>query len=563
MYFMNTIRKLFIIALVILALGYVSPVHAEEIRSFVASYTIQKEGTVQAEERIQYDFGSAERHGIYRYIPKITENSEGKKYEMSVSDIRVTDELGSPYAFVTTSSGDQINIKIGDANKTVSGVHTYNIQYLLSGAITYFSDHDELYWNVTGNGWAVPIGSASATVSFPQAIPQSDIKMICYTGSAGSTGQNCTSGYLDGKAAMTASGLDEREGLTIAVSFPMGIVDILESTLVVERIPTLWEKILAAAIVIGITLAVLLWYIVLPIIIIIRWLRVGRDPKPTIGVASAWFEAPKTKLDRLLTPGETGTLLDETADMEDVTGTIVDLARRGYMKIVEKKKDDFTFIKEKEAGSDLQPFEKTFFDGIFSGGEEVRVKSKDLSGTVSKVKSDLYTAVVREKFFDKNPNTTRTIYYVIAGIAFFTGSIFLAIVAFFFGRAMPRKTLLGADAAAVAKSLKNFLTSQERWLAGIARDQLMFEKLLPYAVAFGVEKLWAKRFADIAMKDPEWFQGYGRHTFTSIYLANALASTHSSFSRAATPVSSTTGHSSGFSGGFSGGGGGGGGGGSW
>jgi uncharacterized membrane protein len=559
----NILRKIFLFFVTLFCLSFPSSVFAEEITGFSATYSIQKQGTVLVEERIQYDFGTAIRHGIYRNIPCITTNTEGKKFRMVVDNVRVLDENGKPYTSQITDSAEELSIKIGDADTTISGVHIYRILYTLSGALTYFSDHDELYWNVTGNGWVVPIGSVSATVSFPQAIPQSDIKMICYTGSVGSTGQNCTSGYLDGKAAITTSGLDEREGLTIAVSFPTGIVDVLEPTPVVERVPTLLEKILAVAIVVGVTLAVLLWYIVLPIIIIIRWIRVGRDPRPTIGVASAWFEAPKTKFDRLLTPGETGTLLDETADMEDVTATIVDLARRGYMKIVEKKKDDFTFIKEKEAGSDLQPFEKTLFDGIFSGGEEVRVKDKDLSGTVSKVKSDLYAAVVREKFFDKNPNTTRTIYYVIAGIAFFTGSIFLAIVAFFFGRAMPRKTLLGADAAAVAKSLKNFLISQERWLAGIARDQLMFEKLLPYAVAFGVEKFWAKRFADITMKDPEWFQGYGRHTFTSIYLANALASTHSSFSRAATPVSSTTGHSSGFSGGFSGGGGGGGGGGSW
>ena len=180
------------------------------------------------------------------------------------------------------------------------------------------------------------------------------------------------------------------------------------------------------------------------------------------------------------------------------------------------------------------------------------------------MKNQLYTAVVTEKFFDKNPQSTRTKYYVIAVFALVTMNVWLAVIAFIFGRVMPRKTLLGAQTAAVARSLKNFLVSQERWIAGIARNQLMFEKLLPYATAFGVEKIWAQRFKDITMKEPGWYRGYGNNTFTSLYLVNALSMAHSNFVSAATPTRSTSGFSSGFGGGgFSGGGGGGGGGGSW
>ena len=92
----------------------------------------------------------------------------------------------------------------------------------------------------------------------------------------------------------------------------------------------------------------------------------------------------------------------------------------------------------------------------------------------------------------------------------------------------------------------------------------MFEKLLPYAVAFGVEKIWANRFKDIQLRQPEWYSGYGSSSrFNSVYFTNSLNSSFSSVRSAATPVSSSTGHSSGFSGGSSGGGGGGGGGGSW
>jgi len=171
--------------------------------------------------------------------------------------------------------------------------------------------------------------------------------------------------------------------------------------------------------------------------------------------------------------------------------------------------------------------------------------------------------VVKEKLFDKNPQTTRTKYYVLAGIALFTSNFFLAIVAFLFGRVMPRKTVFGVEAKNVLFSLKNFLTSQKRQLEFQADKQMMFERLLPFAVAFGVEKIWAKRFEDLNIVRPNWYHSYSSTNFNSYLLVNSLNSSFRSFSTAATPTSSSTGHSSGFSGGFSGGGGGGGGGGSW
>jgi uncharacterized membrane protein len=542
-----------------------SHVKAEQINDFSATYAIQKEGTVQVEERIQYDFGTADRHGIYRTIPLTKTNTDGQKFRLSLSDVQVVDQNGKPYGMTKTENDDTVTLRIGDANTTITGVHVYRLLYSISGALTYFSDHDELYWNVTGNEWSVPINQVRSTVTFPQMLAASDVKLTCYTGVSGSTSQSCNTSFQNNTATITAASLGSDEGLTVVVSFPKNIVATLEPELVVVKQPNLIKKIIGTVVTVCVVLAILLWYLGLPVWIIIHWLRHGRDPKPTIGVASAWFEAPKTQKGRLLTPGEAGTLIDEKVDMKEITATIVDLARRGYMKIVEKKKNDFYLTKLKEFSADktLQSHELTLLAGLFSKKDEVRIKDADLISAVTTMTSNLYTAVVTEKYFDRNPNTTRIIFYVIAGVALFTGNFFLAVVAFIFGRVMPKKTQLGTDAAAVAKSLKNFLSSQEKWLAGIAQNQLMFEKLLPYAVAFGVEKIWADRFKDIAMKNPAWYQGYGNYTFTSLYLMNAIASTHSNVVSAATPTRSSSGFSSGFSGGSSGGGGGGGGGGSW
>jgi Predicted membrane protein (DUF2207) len=561
----NIFNKLLQVIFIVLMLSFPRVAYAEYINDFSATYGINSDGTVEVKETIQYDFQTEEKHGIYRTIPFITTNSEGKRYKIVFKDISVTDESGAPYRFSKTMSSDDISLKIGDPNATITGMHTYVIGYQLLGALTYFSDHDELYWNVTGTGWNVPIFTARAIVMFPAEFTTAQVKPICYTGFQGATEQQCTGVYANNKASFYTSGrLGMNQGLTIAASFPRDVVAVLEPKEVVNFWDTIFGKIF-------ISLFMMLglgWYFILPLWIIYRWYKYGRDPKPPMGVARAWFEAPKTQSGRLLTPGETGTLIDEEADMRDITATIVDLARRRYMKIIETAKNDFTFKKQKTfiKGEELEPHEKTMIDKLFGSKDEIRIKDADVNTfftMVTTMKKKLYDAVVKEKFFDESPESTRTKYYVIAGFALFTGNFWLAIIAFFFGRAMPRKTPEGAQAAAIAKSLKNFLTSQEKRITDQANKQLFFEKLLPYAVAFGVEKVWAERFKDIDMKEPDWYQGYGVHAFNSMYLMRALGTTGSSFARSATPVSSSTGHSSGFSGGFSGGGGGGGGGGSW
>jgi uncharacterized membrane protein len=556
------LRSVFICIVIAIASFNTPSVLAEEISTFDTSLDIQSDGTVRVNENILYDFGTSFRHGIYRTIPYTTKNKEGKKFLMDLGSFNVVDDQSMPYTYTVETSDDVKNIKIGDADKTISGKHKYSISYTAAGALTYFSDHDELYWNITGNGWGYPIRKASATVSLPKTIDPSDMQLACYTGAAGSTEIACSHSYAKGIAKITTSRpLDANEGFTIVVGFPKNIVSVLEPREYVSFWDTFPGKILIFLfIIIGI-----FWYIYLPISIPIQWWRHGRDPKPTIGTASAWFSPPKTKGGSSLTPGETGTLVDERADMQDVTATIIHLAQRGYMKIIESQKGAFSLKKNShiEKGNQLLPFEQTLYDGLFVSGDTINLKTAKLATLVETVKNNLYDAVVTEGFFEKNPQTIRVKYGVLAGLAFFTGNFQLLVSSLLFGLQMPKKTLYGAETAAVALSLKKFLTSQERQLSFQAKNQMMFEKLLPFAVAFSVEKIWAKRFADISMKQPDWYQGHSTARFNSILLVNSIQQSNSSFASAATPVSSSTGHSSGFSGGFSGGGGGGGGGGSW
>ena len=291
-------------------------VFAEEISSFSADITINQNGTIDVVETIDYDFGQEERHGIFRTILLTKTNTEGKRFRLTIDTDDITDEKGQPYRFTKTIENNELKLKIGDPNTTITGEHTYVIPYAVSGAIAYFSDHDELYWNVTGTEWEVPMQKVIATVKLPQVLNSSDIRLACYTGAFGSTQSDCTSSYTDGVATFATS-LGSNENLTVVVGFPRDLVAVLEPVPVISFWETIWGKLTLAAL----AILALLWYLVLPIKIIVDWFKRGRDPRAAMGVASAWFSAPKTPKGEELTPAETGTLVDERADMADVVAT--------------------------------------------------------------------------------------------------------------------------------------------------------------------------------------------------------------------------------------------------
>ena len=568
-------KKIIVIALTVIGSWFiVQSVKAEQINNFDSQIYVNQDGTIDVKENIEYDFFDLNKHGIYREIPFIKTNEDGKKYKLEFSNFSVQDENGIDYRFTTSTVDEKlISLKIGDANRLVTGIHNYIITYKVAGALTYFSDHDELYWNITGNDWQIPIANTTASVVWPQEIKKEDIKTTCYTGTQGSKVSDCS--YLVDDLPAEALAKEGRiqdniktnrilfsgEGLSIVVGFPKNIISVLEP----KEFISFWETWVGKLMMGVMGLIGLIWYVFLPFYIIYRWIRYGRDPKGMAGVTTAWFDPPKTQDGkRFLTPGEVGTLGDETVDMKDISASIVDLARRGYLMIDERKKGDYYLVKKKNIDNSLLKYEKSIITEFFRSKKEIRIKDQELSAEVAQIKNEMYEQVVEDKLFDKNPQTTRTKYYVLAGIALFTSNFFLAIVAFLFGRVMPRKTVFGTEAKNISYSLKNFLTSQKRQLEFQADKKLMFERLLPFAVAFGVEKIWAKRFENLNIAPPNWYHSYSSTHFSSYLLVNSLNSSFRSINTAATPTRSSSGFSSGFGGGgFSGGGGGGGGGGSW
>lgn len=566
---MKKVLSLVLLSLVLLFPRQASAQDAEQILQYDTDISIQTDGTIRVIEHIQYFFDSP-RHGILRNIPVVKTNADGKQYKITLKEIAVADESGNSYPFVQSQEGSDVVVKIGDPDRTILGLHQYVISYQAEGALTYFPGHDELYWNWVGTKWQVPILASTGSVTLPKILSQTEFPVTCYIGAEKETGSECKVTYGTNSVMIaTTRVLSPNEGATFVIGFPKGIVGVLEPVEVVPFFTTPLGKIVLIFLGIG----ALLWYIITPLLVIRKWWRVGRDPKPSVGETSAWYSPPKTRSLRELTPAETGSLVDETVDPRDIYASIVDLARRGYLRIIERKEkvflqsgvEVFDFEKMKDWNNDthIQAFERELLDGIFVKKDLVNLKELDLSETFETVKKQIYDSLVSEGYFPANPQKTRILYYVLAGFAFVTGNFILFPVALIFGKHMPRKTQFGAEAAAMGRSLRNFLGSQKKQLAFQAKNQMMFEKLLPYAIVFGVEQLWAKRFASVNLKQPNWYKSSTGGTFNSILFAQSIGKAASvSFTSSITSKSSS-GFSSGFSGGSSGGGGGGGGGGSW
>ena len=572
--------KKLILALGIVSLVFISsPARADDtgwkVTNFTDQITVQSSGKVQIQETINVDFGSLQKHGIYRDIPYRYQVDNGSTINTDIEQVSVTDGLKSvPYS--TSNTDSYLELKIGDANKTVSGAQTYVISYLVTGVLRNFDNIDELYWNVTGNDWTVPIEKASATVTLPTGVIIS--QSSCYQGASGSN-ETCTANN-NGQFATTRS-LDPAEGFTIAAGYPKGAVPLLTGS---GKVPGSLANISFPQLFFGFLLALILGLGFL----IYKWWKTGRDDNDAPSYKQtviAEYEPPAK-----LRPGEIGVLMDERADAIDLSASIVDLAVRGYLTITEIPKKglfssiDYKLDRTKKTDTDLMEWEKKLLSSIFESGLSVQIsklKSTSLALNLKQVKDLLYKDVTAKELFSNNPEEIRNT-YTIEGIlilflslmatafsfetmpsfipGFLAGLTLVGLLTIIFAFVMPKRTAKGKELLRQAKGYKLFLITTDKDRLPYFEKQGMFMQALPYAMVFGVTSQLAKVMKELNIQptQPNWY--YGSGPFVPMVFANNMNTFSNSLSSAFAPVSSSSGSGGG---GFSGGGFGGGGGGSW
>jgi len=571
----------------------------EAIRSYDVQIEVRPDSSLRITETIVYDFGSSPHHGIFRDVPTTLRYDDryDRVYPLRVESVSASPGTPAPYD-VSTEAGGITRIKIGDPDRTITGVHTYRIVYTVDAAMNGFRDHDELYWNAIGDEWAVPISDAKVTVTAPGQIQRA----ACLAGPAGSF-LSCDRAKVKANVArFSQSTLNPYEALTVVISLPSGVVDssrpMLEERWSLGRAFSLTPATLGLSggllALIVVAFGWVLWtrgrdrrYVGSPVDQVMG--NAGGDeqavPLFERGVVPVEFAPPED-----VRPGQVGTIVDERANTLDVTATIVDLAVRGYLTIEEIEKEgwfgkpDWTLHRTDKADGDLLTYERTLLTSLFEAGNDVTLSSlkRTFSAHLQKVEEQLYTDAVERGWFVKRPDKVRAAWhgagvlllivglaltFVLArwthaglvGVPVAIGGLVLTIG----GRWMPSRTAKGTAIARRVSGFRTVIETAETHMSQWAEQENVFTRFLPYAIVFGCTDKWAKAFEGLAEMPPDttWYLSSRPFIYADFGRTLDDFSVTTGGTIASTPAGSG---SSGFGGGgFSGGGGGGGGGGSW
>lgn len=551
-----------------------APAGARElvIQSFDVEVHVNADGAIDVTETIRPRF-IGQWNGIYRTIPVEYRTPQGFNYDLLLEPLGATGEGGS-LRYETSRERHYLKFKIwvpGANNST----RTVVLRYRVLNGLRFFEEHDELYWNVTGDEWEVPIEAASARIILPANV--TGVRALAFTGSYGSQAQEADVEITANEVRLKMRRpLAFREGLTAVVGWDKGFVTEPSAAAKVSMfLRSNWPLIIPLGV-----FAVMFWL----------WATRGRDPRLRPIVAQ--YVPPEG-----LTPAEAGTLIDNAADMRDITATLVDLAVRGHLLIEEKEEKkllglwsgkEYVFHRRQPKGDDkLKPHERELFDALFSRGGGDTVELSDLENKFYKdlpgIRDAVFDALMGRRYYAQRPDKVKRRYIILAivvgaisiwGVGFLAAATRMApgtLVAvgllsaasiLGFGWFMPARTLQGAGAVEKVIGFEEFLARVESdRFERMVKTPAMFEKYLPYAMAFGVENNWVKAFEDIYRQPPEWYRGPSGVNFQPRSFVSDLGrmSTRAAAAMASAPRSSG---GSGFGGGgFSGGGFGGGGGG--
>lgn len=551
------------------------------ITNFDVQVDIASDGMLDVTETIDANFRT-QKHGIYREIP-IRYAVGAHQYSLRFRLQQVDNGAGQTRNTKVTYESNMVRIRIGDPDIKVRGKQVYRIRYQVERAILWEGDHSVLRWNATGTEWRVPIAQASVTVRLPKPLSPSELVCGAWTGRFGARNKDAEVSQInDQTIEFKTQSLRPGEGITVDVAMP---ADAIVRPGWGQRMG--WW--LGDNFIYGLFFATLgtcfgFWYFR------------GRD-RPGRDTIVVNYEPPDG-----LTPAEIGTLIDERVDLRDISATIIDFAVRGYLRIeeidsgVDDSKRNYRFVRLKFSEG-LKPFEKSLFDKIFGGKNSVLLSDlkEEFFPVLPTVRKNLYRSLTKARYFDGEPSTVRTTFAVsgIVGLvialiiclvvqAWIIGRVFWVpiviagllsgVVVFLTSRIMPRKTRKGRIAWEQITGLEEYIRRAEVEEIKSQEQQGIFERLLPYAIVFGLADRWATAFADLYTEPPDWYRPVSTHHFTTAYLVHSMSRSVDSMNQTfpSKPRSSGTGgggggwSSGGFSGGgFSGGGFGGGGGGGW
>ena len=547
----------------------------ERILSFHSDIQVFPDGMIEVTETIEVRAeGHQIRRGIYRDFPVDYEDRLGNRYHVTLNPLGVL-RNGRTEPYHTVRSGRDVRIYFGSRDRFIEiGEHTYVFSYRVNRMLGFFDQLDELYWNATGNSWDFPIDQAEATVRLRFDAPRDALIVDGYTGRYGSNAQDYGR-FLDddGNVRFVANNrLPPSHGLTFVVGWPTGYV--AEPTPMV-RVGWLLSVNLYLLIAVAGFVLLLAYYI--PV-----WRSHGKDPEE--GVVVTRYEPPDG-----FSPASLRYIQHMYYDNKVMTAAVVNLAVKGYLDILDE--DGVHALRKRDplqAHGALSPGERELYEELIAKDDMVTLENDnhEVLGSAQKAHRKSLLEDYRHQYFRTNGYLNipailiailTTVFAVIVGSGptpYVIGTLvllFLTVV--FFAIIMKRPTVRGRKVLDQMMGFSDYLEVAEKDEMNLRnppeKTPQLFEALLPYALALGVEQAWAEKFTDVlaAVRNPDgtaWHPAWYHGTWNSTSLADTTSSMTSGLSSAMKSSVSPPGSSSGGGGGgFSGGGGGGGGGGGW
>lgn len=498
-------------------------------------------GVLHGEETISFSGGAPATFTRSLTETMLYDTEHDRKFE--VTGVRATDLDGDALDARVSRDDGSLSVEIPTA--ATSGVV---LSYRVSGTVSEVSQGVQLEWRAVG-AYSHTVEATDVTVTAP--LPPEALS--CLAGEPRSA-MYCTASDMGadaGVAHFLQADMEPSDRLDIVVNYPPGTAE--GEPILTRRwsLASAFAVTPATASVFGLLLAVLLGGLV--VLIRVR----GRDERALRDEASAGDHAPVAEGEhgRLrfappddVHPGQIGTLVNETVDITDLTGAVVDLAVRGYVRLEELPHEHFTSVDWRLVRLDgppedtLRSYEWLLLDALFGGRPTVRLSqvgsprtSADFPARIDRVREELYRDMVRLKWFARSPSQVRSRWSAVgmavtaAGVlltgalAVFTSAAFTGLAVIIAGAAvtagaqyMPAKTALGSSVYAHTVGFRDYLLSPRSATAPPGQRVELYSRYLPYAVIFDDVDHWANILAAAALTDltPEELTGDGLAWYT-------------------------------------------------
>jgi len=372
----------------------------ERITSYDSRITVNEDASLSVTETMKvHSLGKEIRHGIYRDFPTgYTLFGCRRTVPFKVVSV-LRDGRSSPYHMKNSIGG--VRLYFGREDRYLSpGDYTYTLTYTTAYQIGFFEDHDELYWNVTGNDWTFPIEAATATVILPPEAARRVSETNAWLGEKGSDDRNVTSSVDDEGNSHFAAGrlLAEHEGLTVYVAWPKGILPAPTHAEELRRF--VHDNIGLALGLLGL-LGVAVYYV-------IAWSAHGRDPaKGTI--------VPRYEPPRGLGPAAIRYIMRMGYDDETFAAALINAAVKGVISIGEEN-GVYSIRREQGDFAQLTPGEKKVVSRLLPGkkGRSVKLEQgnhRKIRGALDKLEKTL------ERTHNKTHFITNRQYFIGGAVA--------------------------------------------------------------------------------------------------------------------------------------------------